>query len=91
MPQGYLAETVQRKFEERYQRAAAKIDFSLYLAAMRAGIPANVVVDLIRMFSYEVDFQRDVQPGDEFEVIFSRFYGEDGKVRRRPATSSRRR
>jgi len=79
-PQGYLAETVQRKFDERYQRAAAKIDSSLYLAAMRAGIPANVVVDLIRMFSYEVDFQRDVQPGDEFEVIFSRFYGEDGKA-----------
>jgi murein DD-endopeptidase MepM/ murein hydrolase activator NlpD len=80
VPQGYRAETVQRKFNERYQRATAKIDSSLYLAAMRAGIPANVVVDLIRMFSYEVDFQRDVQPGDEFEVIFSRFYGEDGKV-----------
>lgn len=78
-PDGYLAQTVQRKFEERYQRAAAKIDSSLYLAAMRVGIPANVVVDLIRMFSYEVDFQRDVQPGDEFEVIFGRFYGEDGK------------
>jgi murein DD-endopeptidase MepM/ murein hydrolase activator NlpD len=79
-PQGYLAEMVQRKFNERFQRAAANIDSSLYLAAMRAGIPANVVVDLIRMFSYDVDFQRDVQPGDEFEVVFSRFYGEDGKV-----------
>ena len=80
VPEGYLAETVQRKFDERYQRAAAKIDSSLYLAAMRAGIPANVVVDLIRMFSYEVDFQRDVQPGDEFEVVFNRFYGEDGRA-----------
>jgi murein DD-endopeptidase MepM/ murein hydrolase activator NlpD len=80
VPQGYIAETVQRKFSERYQRASAKIDSSLYLAAMRAGIPANVVVDLIRMFSYEVDFQRDVQPGDAFEVVFSRFYGDDGKV-----------
>jgi murein DD-endopeptidase MepM/ murein hydrolase activator NlpD len=80
VPQGYVAETVQRKFSERYQRASAKIDSSLYLAAMRAGIPANVVVDLIRMFSYEVDFQRDVQPGDAFEVVFSRFYGDDGKV-----------
>jgi murein DD-endopeptidase MepM/ murein hydrolase activator NlpD len=80
VPDGYLAETVQRKFDERYQRASAKIDSSLYLAAMRAGIPATVVVDLIRMFSYEVDFQRDVQPGDEFEVIFSRFYAEDGRA-----------
>jgi murein DD-endopeptidase MepM/ murein hydrolase activator NlpD len=80
VPDGYLAETVQRKLDERYQRASAKIDSSLYLAAMRAGIPATVVVDLIRMFSYEVDFQRDVQPGDEFEVIFNRFYTEDGRA-----------
>ena len=79
VPDGYLAKTIQRKFDERFQRASAKIDSSLYLAAMRAGIPATVVVDLIRMFSYEVDFQRDVQPGDEFDVVFSRFYGEDGK------------
>ena len=78
-PESYFAQTVQRKFEERYQRASAKIDSSLYLAAMRVGIPANVVVDLIRMFSYDVDFQRDVQPGDEFEVIFGRFYAEDGR------------
>jgi murein DD-endopeptidase MepM/ murein hydrolase activator NlpD len=79
VPYGYMGEMVQRKFEERYQRAAAKIDSSLYLAAMQAGIPAEVVVDLIRMFSYDVDFQRDVQPGDEFEVIFNRFYTEDGR------------
>ena len=80
VPYGYMGEMVQRKFEERYQRAAAKIDSSLYLAAMQAGIPAEVVVDLIRMFSYDVDFQRDVQPGDEFEVIFNRFYTEDGQA-----------
>jgi murein DD-endopeptidase MepM/ murein hydrolase activator NlpD len=79
VPYGYMGEMVQRRFEERYQRAAAKIDSSLYLAAMQAGIPAEVVVDLIRMYSYDVDFQRDVQPGDEFEVAFNRFYTEDGR------------
>jgi murein DD-endopeptidase MepM/ murein hydrolase activator NlpD len=78
-PDGYMGEMTQRRFEERYQRAAARIDSSLYLAAMQAGIPAEVVVDLIRMFSYDVDFQRDVQPGDEFEVAFNRFYTEDGR------------
>ena len=35
---------------------------------VQAGIPADVVVDLIRMFSYKVDFQRDLHPGDKFEV-----------------------
>jgi murein DD-endopeptidase MepM/ murein hydrolase activator NlpD len=31
------------------------------------------------MFSYDVDFQRDVQPGDEFAVVINRFYTEDGR------------
>jgi murein DD-endopeptidase MepM/ murein hydrolase activator NlpD len=30
-----------------------------------------VVDDLIRIYSYDVDFQRKVQPGDSFEVLFA--------------------
>ena len=74
VPDGYLAHDVQRKLENHYQHAGATIDSSLYLSAMQAGIPANVVVELIRMFSYEVDFQRDVHPGDEFEIFFNHYF-----------------
>ena len=41
---------------------------------MQAGIPADVVVEMIHMFSYDVDFQRDVHPGDQFEVFFNSYY-----------------
>jgi len=78
VPEGYFAEEVERKLEARYQHAGATIDSSLYLAAMQAGIPAGVVVEIIRMFSYAVDFQRDVHPGDEFEVFFNRYFTPEG-------------
>ena len=74
VPDGYLAHDVQRKLENHYQHAGTTIDSSLYLSAMQAGIPANVLVELIRMFSYEVDFQRDVHPGDEFEIFFNHYF-----------------
>jgi len=61
-------------------RAANVIDDSLYLAAERVGIPAAVIVDMIRMYSYEVDFQRDLRSGDRFEVYFDRFADDEGKV-----------
>ena len=77
--EGYFAEAVQRKMETHYQHAGAAIDSSLYLAAMQAGIPANLVVEIIRMFSYEVDFQRDVHQGDEFEVFFNRYFTPEGQ------------
>jgi murein DD-endopeptidase MepM/ murein hydrolase activator NlpD len=54
-------------------------DSSLYLTAMQAGIPADVVVDMIRMFSYKVDFQRDLHPGDSFEVFYDYYYTPEGQ------------
>ncbi len=79
VPDGYLAEDVERKLQTHYQHVGATIDSSLYLAATQAGIPASVVVEIIRMFSYEVDFQRDVHPGDDFEVFFNRYFTAEGQ------------
>jgi murein DD-endopeptidase MepM/ murein hydrolase activator NlpD len=50
---------------------------------MDAGIAPTVVVEMIHMFSYEVDFQRDVHPGDSFELFFSNYVTEDGEPAKR--------
>ena len=50
---------------------------------MQAGIPAGVVVEMIRMFSYDVDFQRDVHPGDRFEVFYNHYYTPEGQPAKR--------
>lgn len=61
-------------------RATAQVSSSLYEAGLSAGIPAQVMVDMIRAFSFDVDFQREIQPGDAFEIFFDRFVDGDGKV-----------
>jgi murein DD-endopeptidase MepM/ murein hydrolase activator NlpD len=76
---GYTAELVKKELQVHRHRAGATIDSSLYLAAMQAGIPADVVVDMIHMFSYKVDFQRDLHPGDRFEVYYDYYYTPDGQ------------
>jgi len=78
VPDRYMAHDIQKKLEGRYQHAGGTIDSSLYLAAMQAGVPANIVVEMIRMFSYDVDFQRDVHPGDSFEVFYNHFFTPEG-------------
>ena len=45
---------------------------SIYETALRNHIPRPVIDDLIRIYSYDVDFQRKVQPGDSFEVLYRR-------------------
>ena len=78
-PGKYVAREVAKELFAQYQHAGATIDSSLYLAAMQAGIPAAIVVEMIHMFSYDVDFQRDVQPGDQFEIFFNHYYTAEGE------------
>src|SRR5262245_66245059 len=47
---------------------------SIYETALRNRIPRPIIEDLIRIYSYDIDFQRKVQPGDSFEVLYA---GED--------------
>ena len=47
---------------------------SVYETARRNQIPDPITENLIRIYSYDVDFQRKVQPGDSFEVLYA---GED--------------
>jgi len=39
-----------------------------------------MIVELIRLYSFDVDFQRDIQPGDRFEVLFEAYYDERGEL-----------
>ena len=53
---------------------AIRLYQSIYETALRNQVPRAVVDDLIRIYSYDVDFQRRAQPGDSFDLLFS---GED--------------
>lgn len=76
---GYTAQIEKKELEVHRHRAGGTIDGSLYLSAMQAGIPADVVKDMIRMFGYKVDFQRDVHAGDKFEVYYDYYYTPEGQ------------
>ena len=53
---------------------------SLFDAASEAGVPMAILAEMIHAFSYDVDFQREVQPDDSFEIVFDRLYDESGKA-----------
>ncbi|WP_169565983.1 peptidoglycan DD-metalloendopeptidase family protein [Sneathiella limimaris] len=77
--EGFKAQETVISLEKKMARAGGTIDNSLFLSASQAGLPTSVIIDLIRIFSYDVDFQREIQPGDSFEVFFERFVDEDGR------------
>ena len=85
--------------EEEEDSNAVRLYQSVYETALRNQIPRPVIDDIIRIYSYDVDFQRRAQPGDSFEVLYA---GDDEpaaqrlrrhrlhKLRRRPDLDQRR-
>ena len=53
---------------------AVRLYQSVYETALRNQVPRPVIEDLVRIYSYDVDFQRRTKPGDSFEVLYA---GED--------------
>jgi murein DD-endopeptidase MepM/ murein hydrolase activator NlpD len=79
MAGGFDAQLVKKELQVHRHRVGGTIDSSLYLSAMQAGIPAAVVQDLMNnILPYKVDFQREVHPGDSFEVYYDYYYTPEG-------------
>ena len=76
----FVAEAVERALAERTLSAAGTIDSNLSVAAREAGLPMPVLLELIRVFSFDVDFQHEIQPGDAFEVLYEALYEADGRL-----------
>lgn len=53
---------------------------SFYETAASAGLTPQIIAELIKAYSYDVDFQRDVKRGHNLEVVLDELRTADGKV-----------
>jgi murein DD-endopeptidase MepM/ murein hydrolase activator NlpD len=75
----FVAEDQDRPTREIATLGTGTIHTSLSAAANRAGVPAGVLAEMIAAFSFDVDFQREIQPGDTFTLLYQRVHDEFGK------------
>jgi murein DD-endopeptidase MepM/ murein hydrolase activator NlpD len=52
---------------------------SIYETALRYQVPRPIIDSLVRIYSFDVDFQHRVRPGDSFEVVFDEEGASDAK------------
>jgi len=53
---------------------------SLYKAATDINIPANTIIEFARIYGFQVDFQRDVQKQDKFQIMYEVFLDKNKKI-----------
>ena len=53
---------------------------SLYKSASDKKIPANIIIELARIYGFQVDFQRDIRKKDRFQIMYEVFIDENNKI-----------
>jgi murein DD-endopeptidase MepM/ murein hydrolase activator NlpD len=76
----FIAEAIDRPLVQKTTGARGTIQANLSVALGAARVPIPVMIELIRAFSFDVDFQREIQPGDGFEVVYDALYEESGEL-----------
>lgn len=71
----YNVQSLQRKFTVETGYANATIDenkSSLYLALKAQNVPNEIIAQMIKSYSWDVDFQRGIHKGDKIEILYEK-------------------
>ena len=78
--EGFAAREVAAEFKYETMSVRGEVTTSLYVDAKKVGTPDRVIQQFANIYEYSVDFQRDIQPGDRFEMFFEAVLDRDGKI-----------
>lgn len=75
----YDAREVRVKLLRYVSRYFGALKDGFYNDGVAAGISPTAMMNMIALYSYDVDFERDIHNGDKFEMLVESFYSQDGK------------
>ncbi len=75
----YSAKEKEIKTMRYISRYYGTIKNGLFVDGVQSGISPTSMMNMINLYGYELDFQRDLHGGDRFEMLVESFYSEDGK------------
>jgi murein DD-endopeptidase MepM/ murein hydrolase activator NlpD len=80
----FKVEQIQIELDKTVKNTNAIINDSLFLSAKRAGLSDNLIMQLVAIYGWDIDFALDIREGDSFTVIYEEQYKGGIKVRDGP-------
>lgn len=74
----FRAETIEKPLTGETRAAKAKITSSIYADLRKQGVPDSIIAECIKIYSYSIDFARDIWAGDSIEILYSVNRTDDG-------------
>lgn len=80
----YLSKTSMVTLAEKQVVAKGTVQSTLSKSMQSAGLSHNQIASFINILNWEVNFSRQVHPGDQFVVVFDQYYSNNVKVKTGP-------
>lgn len=74
----YSASKLQHSLQTKVRMSNGVIEDSLFLSAKKIGLSDKVIMQMIELYSWDIDFALEVQQNDKFRLIYEEHY-KDGK------------
>ena len=78
---GYDSKMVDVPLARHMATAVGSIDASLFVAGQRAGLSNKIIMQMVEIFGWDVDFALDIRSGDSFAVVYEELYKNDKKLK----------
>lgn len=80
----YSAKLLEKELETKVKTASGTIQDSLFLAGRSAGLSDHMIMQMINLYSWDIDFAMEVRQKDQFHIIYEEHYIEGEKVQDGP-------
>lgn len=67
---GFAIQQIVKPVESQIVSFTGSIENSLFLDGKKAGMQAQQIMDMADVFAWDIDFGRELQPGDTFSAVF---------------------
>ncbi len=78
--EGFRAIPIELFLEKEMRFVSAPITSSLFETGMEIGLSDNMIMEMVGIFGWDVDFAQDIRKDDHFNLIFEEHYLHDEKV-----------
>ncbi|MBL1143267.1 MAG: peptidoglycan DD-metalloendopeptidase family protein [Proteobacteria bacterium] len=76
----FSSEVIKVELEKVVKNSSAIINDSLFLSGKKAGLSDNLIMQLVAVYGWDIDFALDIREGDSFTVIYEEQYKDGVKV-----------
>lgn len=76
---GFESKVIEKETKTRMDAGHATIEVSLFGSGTKAGIPSAVLAQALHIYSWDIDFQRDIRKGDQIELMYESIVTTEGE------------